>query len=64
MIETRRSKFSLDCSQRQGQGTESSPEFQFNPREIDFVKVRSVKANLDEVCTAFDWLLKYEEGCI
>ena len=41
--------------------TESSPEFQFNPREIDFVKVRSVKANLDEVCTAFDWLLKYEE---
>ena len=20
-----------------------------------------VKANLDEVCTAFDWLLKYEE---
>jgi len=21
----------------------------------------SVKANLDEVCTAFDWLLKYEE---
>jgi len=21
----------------------------------------SVKANLDEVCAAFDWLLKYEE---
>jgi len=21
----------------------------------------SVKVNLDEVCTAFDWLLKYEE---
>ena len=61
LIETRRSKFSLDCSQRQGQGTESSPEFQFNLREIDFVKVRSVKANLDEVCTAFDWLLKHEE---
>ena len=39
LIETRRSKFLLDCGQRQGQGqgTESSPEFQFNPGEIDFV---------------------------
>jgi len=37
LIETRRSKFLLDCGQRQGQDAESSPEFQFNPREIDFV---------------------------
>jgi len=39
LIETRRSKFLLDCGQRQGQGqgTESSPGLQFNPREIDFV---------------------------
>ncbi|RJS85311.1 MBL fold metallo-hydrolase [Methanophagales archaeon] len=37
LIETRKSRFLLDCGQRQGQGTESSPRFQFNPKEIDFV---------------------------
>ncbi|MCD6215017.1 MAG: MBL fold metallo-hydrolase [Candidatus Desulfofervidus sp.] len=39
LIKTRRIKFLLDCGQRQGQGqgTESLPEFQFNPGEIDFV---------------------------
>ena len=37
LIETGRSKFLLDCGQRQGHGTESSPGLQFNPREIDFI---------------------------
>ncbi|RLG33181.1 MBL fold metallo-hydrolase [Methanosarcinales archaeon] len=37
VIETRRSKFLLDCGQRQGHEKESRPGFPFNPREIDFV---------------------------
>lgn len=37
LIETRKSRSLLDCGQRQGQRTESSPRFQFNPKEIDFV---------------------------
>ena len=41
LIETIRIKFLLDCGQRQGQGTESSPEFQFNPREIDFFRMHT-----------------------
>ncbi len=36
-IETRKSRFLLDCGQRQGQRMESAPGFPFNPKEIDFV---------------------------
>ncbi len=37
LVETRRSRFLLDCGQRQGVDMKSSPQFPFNPREIDFV---------------------------
>ncbi len=37
VVKTRKNRFLLDCGQRQGEEKEISPEFTFNPREIDFV---------------------------
>ena len=37
LVETRKSRFLLDCGQRQGGEKESTSEFPFNPMEIDFV---------------------------
>ncbi|MDI6886073.1 MAG: MBL fold metallo-hydrolase, partial [archaeon] len=37
LVETRRSKFLLDCGQRQGEKSENIKGFRFDPKEIDLV---------------------------